>query len=293
MEPTTPRPEYPRPQFKRADWVNLNGPWSFTFDFGKSGMERKFFTSAGFDSQIIVPFCPESELSGVCHTDFIEMMWYHRKLSIPAAWQGKRVILHFGAVDFESEVFIDGQSVGRHWGGTVSFSHDITAYVKPGGEHHLVVYVRDEIRSHTQPSGKQSEDYYSHHCNYTRVTGIWQTVWMEAVDPHALKSVYIVPDLDGSRFMLTPTFYAVARGLNFRATLREPGQAKPVSQVTGPAVDGVPLALPVSHPKPGRPSRPSCMMWTSRCWTPPARSSTRSPHTPGCARCTSKTVTST
>ena len=256
MEPSTPRPEYPRPQFQRADWVNLNGPWSFTFDPGKSGMERSFNASAGFDRQIIVPFCPESELSGVCHTDFIEMMWYHRKLAIPAAWQGKRILLHFGGVDYESEVFIDGQSVGRHWGGTVSFTHEITRYVKPGGEHDLVVYVRDEIRSGVQPSGKQSEQYASHHCNYTRTTGIWQTVWMEAVDPHGLKSVYIVPDLDNARFILTPTFYAVRRGLQFRATLREPGQPAPVAQAVVAAADGAPVVLPVAQPKPWSPESP-------------------------------------
>src|SRR5512133_3127797 len=90
-----PRSEYPRPQFQRADWVNLNGPWSFTFDPGKSGMQRGLPASSGFEHVIIVPFCPESQLSGVCHTDFIEMMWYHRKLNIPAGWQGKRIILHF------------------------------------------------------------------------------------------------------------------------------------------------------------------------------------------------------
>ena len=110
MNASLPRPEYPRPQFQRAAWVNLNGPWTFTFDPGKSGMQRGLQNAAGFDSQIIVPFCPESVLSGVGHTDFIEMMWYHRKLTIPAEWQGQRVILHFGAVDYESEVFIDGQT---------------------------------------------------------------------------------------------------------------------------------------------------------------------------------------
>ena len=256
MEPSTPRPEYPRPQFQRADWVNLNGQWSFVLDPGKSGMERGLSQSTGFDHQITVPFCPESELSGVCHTDFIEMMWYHRLLSIPAGWQGKHVILHFGGVDYESEVFIDGQSVGRHWGGTVSFSYDITRYVKPGGQHQLVVYVRDEIRTRVQPSGKQSEHFASQRCNYTRTTGIWQTVWMEAVDPQGLQSVYTVPDLDGGRFILTPTFYAVRRGLTFQVTLREPGQAGNLSQASVPAVSGVPVILPVPQPKPWSPESP-------------------------------------
>jgi beta-galactosidase/beta-glucuronidase len=251
-----PRPEYPRPQFQRDAWINLNGAWTFTFDPGKSGMQRGLAASTGFEQQITVPFCPESELSGVRYTDFIEMMWYHRKLEIPAEWAGKRVILHFGGVDFESEVFIDGKSAGRHWGGTASFSHDITALVQPGQTLDLVVYVVDEIRSGSQPSGKQSERYASHDCNYTRTTGIWQTVWVEPVDPHGVQSVYIVPDLDGSRFIVTPTFYTVRRGLTFRVTLREPGLSKPVSQASVAAANGSPVIVPVSHPKYWSPESP-------------------------------------
>ena len=257
MTPSTlPRPEYPRPQLQRADWVNLNGPWTFSFDFGKSGMQRGLMASTGFDREIIVPFCPESSLSGVCHTDFIEMMWYHRKLEIPANWQGQRIILHFGGVDYESEVFIDGKSVGRHWGGTISFSYDITRYVQAGGTHDLVVYVRDEVRSGEQPGGKQCPDFKSRRCHYTRTTGIWQTVWMEALDPRGLQRVFIVPDLDGSRFVLTPAFYAEGRGLTFRATLREPGMDKPISMATTPAANGAVLVVPVPHPKPWSPESP-------------------------------------
>ena len=254
MSQSIPRPEYPRPQFQRAAWQNLNGPWTFTFDPGKSGMERGLAHSTGFNQEIMVPFCPESALSGVAHTDFIEMMWYHRPLNIPAEWQGKRIILHFGAVDFESEVFIDGQSVGRHWGGTASFSYDITRYVTPGQTHHLVVYVRDEVRSGNQPGGKQSERFGSYGCFYTRTTGIWQTVWMEAVDFHGLQSVSIVPDLDGSRFIVTPTFYAVKGGLALRITLRD-GE-RTVSLSSAPAVNGVPVSVPVSHPKTWSPASP-------------------------------------
>lgn len=254
MSQSIPRPEYPRPQFQRAAWQNLNGPWTFTFDPGKSGMERGLAQSAGFDQEIIVPFCPESALSGVAYTDFIEMMWYHRPLNVPAAWQGKRIMLHFGAVDFESEVFIDGQSVGRHWGGTASFSYDISRYVTPGQTHNLVVYVRDEVRSGNQPGGKQSERFGSYGCFYTRTTGIWQTVWMEAVDFHGLQSVSIVPDLDGSRFIVTPTFYAVKRGLALRITLRDGEHT--VSLSSAPAVNGAPVSVPVSNPKTWSPDSP-------------------------------------
>lgn len=113
-----PRPEYPRPQFKRAEWINLNGNWTYSFDFGLSGRDRKFNESHGFNDEITVPFCPESKLSGVEYKDFILGMWYHRIISIPRKWDGEKILLHFGGVDYESEVYIDGESAGRHWGGT-------------------------------------------------------------------------------------------------------------------------------------------------------------------------------
>ena len=249
-----PRPEYPRPQFVRDGWINLNGTWTYAFDWGKSGMQRGFQASRGFDDPITVPFCPESALSGVQHTDFIESMWYHRPLHIPADWADKRILLHFGAVDYESEVFIDGQPAGRHWGGTSSFAHDITRWVTPGKSHDLVVYVRDETRSGVQPGGKQCPDYASRRCHYTRTTGIWQTVWMEAVDPHALEACHIVPDLDGARLLLIPRFYAQQRGLRFRATLLE-GETL-AGQAEIPAADGVPCALEIAVPKPWSPEHP-------------------------------------
>ena len=249
-----PRPEYPRPQFHRDPWVNLNGNWTFTFDPGKSGMQRDLANATGFDRTIQVPFCPESPLSGVGHTDFIEMMWYHRKLTVPLDWAGKRIILHFGAVDFECEVFINGQSVGRHWGGTVSFNFEITRFVQPGQEHDLVVYVRDELRAGHQPGGKQCPDFKSRGCHYTRTTGIWQTVWMEAVNPHGLKSIQIIPDLDGSQFVLTPAFYSLRQGLSLQVTLGD-GE-KVIGLVTAPAMDGVPVAIPVPLPRLWSPESP-------------------------------------
>jgi beta-galactosidase/beta-glucuronidase len=249
-----PRPEYPRPQFMRTDWINLNGPWTYTFDFGQSGMQRGFERSQGFDGHITVPFCPESALSGVAHTDFIPAMWYQREIQIPAEWQDKRVLVHFGGVDYHCEAFIDGRSVGRHWGGTVSFSFDITSSVQPGGSHSLVLAVQDDTRSGNQPGGKQSHKYQSHGCHYTRTTGIWQTVWLEAVHPQGLKSIQLVPDLDNSRFLLTPTFFATRRGLHFRATLLVNGEV--ISQETLPANQGTTSVMTVNNPRPWSPEDP-------------------------------------
>jgi len=249
-----PRPEYPRPQFAREAWVNLNGPWTYTFDFGKSGHQRGFAESTGFDAEISVPFCPESKLSGVAYTDFIEMMWYHRTLAIPAEWAGQRTHLHFGGVDYESEVFIDGQSVGRHWGGSVAFNYDITPYVTAGQAHDLVVYVRDDTRSGVQPGGKQCPDYKSRACHYTRTTGLWQTVWMEAVPDGGLKSCHIIPDLDNASFIVIPTFSTQKQGVRFRATLLAEGEV--LKQREFFVGNGLPYVLPVGETRPWSPDSP-------------------------------------
>ena len=174
-----PRAEYPRPQFERADWVNLNGEWSFALDLSASGRDRNFYESKGFDGKITVPFAPESDLSGVGYKDFINSVWYQRTVRIPSEWSGKRVKLNFGAVYYESEIYIDGRFVGRHYGGSDSFSFDITDYVGDGGEHSLVVHAESRLRDGEQPGGKQSMLQYSHGCSYTRTTGIWQTVWID------------------------------------------------------------------------------------------------------------------
>lgn len=239
----TPRPEYPRPQFERRDWINLNGEWTYAFDFGKSGMDegRELFKSKGFKDKIIVPFCPESVLSGVGHKDFIEAMWYHRRISVPAGWNGKRVILNFGGVDYESELFIDGKSVGTHFGGTVSFAHDVTRFVQPGGKHDLVVRVLDERRTDRQPGGKQAYRFKSKGCIYTRTTGIWQTVWLEAAGMDGLERVQIVPDLDGGKFICTPSFYREKQGIVFSAVVKAAGRT--VARASGAAKSGVPLVL--------------------------------------------------
>ena len=212
----TPRPEYPRPQFERADWINLNGKWSYDFDFSKSGMERSLFSSEGFEKSIIVPFCPESPLSGVGHKDFINAMWYQRKILIPANWDGKRILLNFGAVDYKSTIYINGKEVFVHYGGSSSFSVDITSDVTIGAANNLVVYVEDDLRSGLQTSGKQSHRLHSYSCLYTRVTGIWQTVWLEAVSKGGLKDCRITPDLDNNQFVFEPTFYDLDQEASFK-----------------------------------------------------------------------------
>jgi beta-galactosidase/beta-glucuronidase len=251
-----PRPEHPRPQFVRDSWINLNGRWTFALDPGRSGghVGRDWQQSKGFDRDILVPFCPESRLSGVAHTDFIDAIWYHRTLAIPAAWKGKRILLHFGGVDFESAVFVDGVEAGRHTGGSAGFTLDITRLVKAGGTHHLVIHALDDVRSGRQPSGKQSVQFKSAGCHYTRTTGIWQTVWLEAADPCGLRDVGIMPDLDGARFVLTPSFYESGAGLRWSATLSAGGEV--LARAEGTAAQGIPLVVPVDQPRPWSPDDP-------------------------------------
>ena len=244
-----PRAEYPRPQFERADWVNLNGTWTCSFDFSGSGMEREFYKSKGFDKQITVPFCPESKLSGIGYTDFIEHFWYQRSISIPQEWTGKNILLHFGAVYYKSEVYIDGVLADRHFGGTSSFTVDITSLVKPGSTHSLVVYAESDVRGAQQPAGKQNLQYASYACNYTRTTGIWQTVWMEAVHPEGLH----LPDIDQQQLIVRPRFYKELGG-KLQVTLKDGD--KVVAKETVSASSLASVVLPVKKMKTWSPESP-------------------------------------
>ena len=254
MAQQTPRPEYPRPQFERSEWQNLNGTWSYTFDFGETGLNRQFQQSTGFEGKITVPFCPESKLSGVEHTDFINAMWYQRTLQIPASWQDKQILLHFGAVDYESFIYLDGKLINRHLGGSSSFTTDITAYVKPGSSANLVVYVKDDLRGGKQTGGKQSTRYESHGCSYTRVTGIWQTVWMEPVAPQGLKQVTATPDVDQQQIVIRPEFLNESTQHTLTVTLLD--GSKRIAQKSVTACNGSSVIIPVKNPKLWSPESP-------------------------------------
>ena len=249
-----PRPEYPRPQFERDAWMNLNGTWTYAFDFGESGLQRDFNESKGFDSNITVPFCPESPLSGVEYKDFINSMWYHRAVEVPAAWEGEKILLNFGAVDYTSSIYVNGKLAGRHYGGSSSFSVDVTRFVEPGKTADVVVWVQDDVRAGVQASGKQCPDYYSRGCHYTRVTGIWQTVWMEAVARTGLKDVYVKPDLDNSTFIMEPQFYALEEGLALNIRIKDGD--KVVSKKTVKATNPMTVIMPVKNVKTWSPESP-------------------------------------
>lgn len=249
-----PRPEYPRPQFERTAWVNLNGDWTYEIDYTLTGVTRENPQSKGFGQTIRVPFAPESELSGVQHTNFIPSIWYHRTLQLPAGWDGKKIILNFGAIYYESEIYLDGKLIARHFGGSDSFSVDVTGLLTAGTVHQLVVQAKSDLRSGFQPAGKQSLELNSYGCNYTRTTGIWQTVWMEAVAEDGLDHVSIVPDIDQELLVITPTFHTIREGNTFTVTVKDNG--KVVSKQSGKAVQGIPIVLPVKRPKLWSPESP-------------------------------------
>ncbi|MCC6445139.1 MAG: beta-galactosidase [Armatimonadetes bacterium] len=196
-----PRPEYPRPQFARDDWLNLNGEWEFARDPGLSGEARGWRSGQSLPERILVPFPPESALSGIGDRDFMPCVWYRRAFSLPDNWQGKRVLLHFGAVDYETTVWVNGKEAGGHRGGYSSFHFDITPFLG-SGENEIVVRAVDDTRSPLQPTGKQSTEFGSFGCVYTRTTGIWQTVWLEAVPEVYLRSTRLIPDLDGGQIII-------------------------------------------------------------------------------------------
>ena len=200
MPSLLPRPEYPRPQFERADWLCLNGEWQFEIDPGDSGLERGL-RERPLQARINVPFCPESTLSGIGNTDFLNAVWYRREVTIPPAWAGKRVLLHFQAVDYDATVWVNGTEVARHRGGFTPITCDLAGIAAPGEQAVIVLRARDDHRQ-PKPRGKQERQYANHGCEYTRTTGIWQSVWMEPVGAVSFMRPRITPEVTRSLFQL-------------------------------------------------------------------------------------------
>ncbi len=193
-----PRAEYPQPQFQRADWLTLNGEWQFEFDDTNAGIDENWGSSSrAFARKITVPFAFETRLSGIGDTSFHPWVWYRRTFTAPDGWKGRRVLLRFGAVDYHATVWVNGARVGEHEGGHTPFAFDITSAMKPGAN---VVTVRafDPPTDRYIPRGKQYWEPKSRGIFYTRTSGIWQPVWLEAAGDSYLDSVRISAALDGT-----------------------------------------------------------------------------------------------
>jgi beta-galactosidase/beta-glucuronidase len=192
-----PRPEHPQPQFQREQWQTLNGPWEFEFDDANAGLDAAWETSAKkFSRTITVPYCFESKLSGIADTSFHPWVWYRRTLTVPAAWKGKRTLLHFGAVDYQAMVWVNGRFAGRHEGGSTPFVFDVTPLLQSGANT-VTVRAWDPPTDRSIPRGKQYWEPKSRSIFYTRTSGIWQSVWIEAVAATYLERVRITPANDG------------------------------------------------------------------------------------------------
>ncbi len=217
-----PRPEHPRPQMVRPEWINLNGTWEFEMDPGRSGHDRGLPQADHLSGAILVPFCPESELSGIGHKDFIPAVWYRRDFEVPEDWGAGRILLHFGAVDYDTHVYVNGQEAGFHRGGYTPFTLDITDLLEPG-PNSLTVYAEDDTRSPLQPSGKQSDRHHSYRCVYTRTTGIWQTVWLEAVPEVYIQSLRLTPMLEQGALLVQVRLQGDSRDFWLQAEAKADG----------------------------------------------------------------------
>jgi beta-galactosidase/beta-glucuronidase len=212
-----PRREHPRPDRKRESWLSLNGKWEFEIDNARIGVYKDYNERTSLDGEITVPFCPESVLSGVGNTDFMNAVWYRRGFDVPTEWGGKRIILHIDACDYKTTVYVNGKKAGTHRGGYTPFQFDITDLLLESGNF-ITVYAEDDLRSERQVAGKQSNRLRSYACSYTRTTGIWQTVWLEAVEKAHVKSYKAYPNISEASVALeVQTEQAIGAKLSVRA----------------------------------------------------------------------------
>jgi beta-galactosidase/beta-glucuronidase len=209
--------------------MNLNGEWEFAEDPELRGEGEGWPTGKRLAGRILVPFAPESRLSGIGKTDFLPSVWYRREFLVPEAWAGQRVWLHFGAVDYEATVWLNGERMGGHRGGYTPFQCELTPHLRPGANE-LVVRAVDDTRSPLQPSGKQSPRPESYGCMYTRTTGIWQTVWLAATPQAYLDRAQLLPDLDGGRMLARVWVAGPAVGLLVGAVARAAGEQVAAAQ---------------------------------------------------------------
>jgi beta-galactosidase/beta-glucuronidase len=233
VDAEVPRPEYPRPQFRRRHWINLNGEWYFAFDDDDAGLAERWQDTTSeelgsdespFDRVIIVPYCFQSMLSGIGETAFHDVVWYGRTFEYTPRGD-ERLLLHFGAVDYRAVVWVNGVQVASHEGGHTPFSADVTdALAGEGKVNVLVVRAEDPSRDVTIPRGKQYWKEESEGIFYTRTTGIWQTVWLEPVNRRRIEKLRLTPDVDAASIDLDVDIEGAEGGMSLRASITLAGE---------------------------------------------------------------------
>src|SRR5579859_2868763 len=227
-----PRPEYPRPHFRRDRWVNLNGEWQFAFDDHDAGLtdgwhhtlaEQLLSGSHVFGRRILVPFCFQASLSGIGDPSIHDVVWYARIFDPPVLdSRTECLLLHFGAVDYRATVWVNGAQVAQHEGGHTPFQADIT-HAMSAGQNVLVVRAEDPSRDATIPRGKQAWTEKPAHIFYTRTTGIWQSVWLEPVSAHRIEELRLTPDVDDGSIEVEFTIQGLEPGMALDLTVNLQG----------------------------------------------------------------------
>lgn len=253
VSPVNVHREYPRPQMKRERWQNLNGLWTYkiTPALKTTPAAAGLWPANGGDGEILVPFPVESDLSGVGKALKPEQkLWYQRRFTIPASWKGQRVLLHFGAVDWNTTVWVNGRQVGSHQGGYNAFTFDITDALTGNGAQEITVSVWDPTDKGFQPAGKQTLNPRG--IWYTATSGIWQTVWLEPVPETAIAGLKMAPDIDNKALQLQVSRNTNAPGYRVKAEAYD--QGKKVAEAEGNA--GEALTLKLEAPKLWSPDNP-------------------------------------
>ncbi len=244
VDTNNPLPEYPRPQMVRTNWLNLNGLWQFQ----AGAINDPVPTNQTLATQILVPFPMESALSGVA--EYHARSWYRRMFTVPAGWSGQNILLHLDAVDWESEVFINGHSMGIHKGGYDEATYNVTPYLVGSGAQELIVRVYDPTDNAGEPRGKQTLTPGG--IMYTSCSGIWQPVWLEPVPATSIANLKLIPDIDAARLNVTVNLSGPTNGVTVNAIARSGTNF--IGSVSG--APGAVLALPVTNPNLWSPTNP-------------------------------------